>query len=264
MKLGLGRIGSSLGGDVNRSISRWRHLPTTPEEPDLAQMSRIAESEAEAAEEAAAKARARAIRLREAADAECEQPAHADENVSVTSKKADSEDPPTASTRRRRPRPSLRSCVLAVAGVFIIAALTTDGWMSLQHRKALAHRRDADMSVAAARQGVVTLLSMDFRHAKDDVQRIVANTTGTFRDDFAKRTDDFTTVVEDSKVVTTAKVEATAVQATHADATDVLVVATSEVTNSAGAKKEPRTWRLIVSVTRDNGQLKISKVEFVP
>jgi Mce-associated membrane protein len=44
----------------------------------------------------------------------------------------------------------------------------------------------------------------------------------------------------------------------------VLVASTSEVTNAAGAKQDPRNYRLIVTVTRDGGQLKISKVEFVP
>ncbi|MDT5173139.1 MAG: Mce-associated rane protein, partial [Mycobacterium sp.] len=37
----------------------------------------------------------------------------------------------------------------------------------------------------------------------------------------------------------------------------------SEVTNEAGAKQDPRKYRLIVTITRDDGQLKMSKVEFV-
>ena len=48
------------------------------------------------------------------------------------------------------------------------------------------------------------------------------------------------------------------------DSAVVLVATTSEVTNAAGAKQDPRNYRLIVTVARDGGQLKLSKVEFVP
>jgi Mce-associated membrane protein len=36
------------------------------------------------------------------------------------------------------------------------------------------------------------------------------------------------------------------------------------ITNSAGAKDEPRAWRLRVTVTEDGGQYKMSKVDFIP
>jgi Mce-associated membrane protein len=48
------------------------------------------------------------------------------------------------------------------------------------------------------------------------------------------------------------------------DSAVVLVASTSEVTNAAGAKQDPRTFRLIVTLTRDGDRLKMSKVEFVP
>jgi Mce-associated membrane protein len=44
----------------------------------------------------------------------------------------------------------------------------------------------------------------------------------------------------------------------------VLVSASSRVTNSAGAKQEPRSWRLSVNLKREGGQIKMEKVEFVP
>ena len=48
------------------------------------------------------------------------------------------------------------------------------------------------------------------------------------------------------------------------DTAIVLVAASSRVTNSAGAKQEPRSWRLRVDLQRDGDQIKMSKVEFVP
>ncbi len=48
------------------------------------------------------------------------------------------------------------------------------------------------------------------------------------------------------------------------DSAVVLVSSTSEVTNAAGAKQDPRTYKFIVTLTRDGAQLKMSKVEIVP
>jgi Mce-associated membrane protein len=138
--------------------------------------------------------------------------------------------------------------------------------MVLDHRNAQRKRERVAEFAAGARQGVVTLTSLDFNHAKEGVQHILENSTGSFRDDFLKMADDFTKVVEQSKVVSQGSVQAAAVDLdTMTDNSAVVLVAsTSEVTNAAGAKQDPRNYRLIVTVTRDGGQLKISKVEFVP
>jgi Mce-associated membrane protein len=136
--------------------------------------------------------------------------------------------------------------------------------MVREHRAVVRDTQITAEFVAAARQAVVTLLSMNFQSAKEDAQRVVADSTGQFHDDFSQHLDDFTTALEQSKVVTTAKVNGAAVQSRHGDSATVLVTATSDVTNSSGAQHEPRSWRLIVTMTRAGGQLKMSGVEFVP
>jgi Mce-associated membrane protein len=65
-------------------------------------------------------------------------------------------------------------------------------------------------------------------------------------------------------VVTEVNVNAAAVESMSDDSAVVLVSASSRVTNVAGAKQEPRSWRLSVDLKRDGDQLKMSKVEFVP
>ena len=52
-------------------------------------------------------------------------------------------------------------------------------------------------------------MSLDFNKAKEDVQRIIDNSTGQFRDDFKNQADDFIKVAQDSKVVTEVTVNAT-------------------------------------------------------
>jgi Mce-associated membrane protein len=110
----------------------------------------------------------------------------------------------------------------------------------------------------------VTLMSLDFNKAQEDVNRIIDNSTGAFRDDFKNQAADFAKAAEDSKVVTEVTVNFVAVESMTNDSATVLVAATSRVTNAAGAKQEPRSWRLSVNLQRDGGQVKMAKVEFVP
>jgi Mce-associated membrane protein len=136
--------------------------------------------------------------------------------------------------------------------------------MVINHRHQAAEQQRRAEYAAAGRQSAVTLMSLDFNKAKDDVQRIIDNSTGTFRDDFKNQAEDFVKVAQDSKVITEVAVNAVAVESMTNDKAVVLVSATSHVTNAAGAKQEPRSWRLSVDLQRDGGQIKMSKVEFVP
>ena len=254
------------------------------------------EAEAEAAEAeaiaAAARARARAIRLRrqaqttdidqsanggapaevEADVTHAEPEAEVSDAVELTEPSTDiSEDVaeetaevPGDKRRRWRIGRILKILATVVAIACTAALITLSVLMFYSHRdQAAEQQRRAEFS-AAARQSVVTLMSLDFNKAKDDVQRIIDNSTGTFHDDFKNQAEDFIKVAQDSKVITEVTVNATAVDSMTEDSAVVLVSATSRVTNSAGAKQEPRSWRLSVDLKREGDQIKMSKVEFVP
>jgi Mce-associated membrane protein len=117
---------------------------------------------------------------------------------------------------------------------------------------------------AAARQVVVTLMSIDAAKAKDDAQRIIDSSTGAFRDEFQNAAEAFVKTAQQAKVSTTTTVQDAAVDSMTDDTAVVLVAAKSTVTNAAGVKEEPRTWRLSVHLVRDDGQLKMSTMEFIP
>jgi Mce-associated membrane protein len=249
------------------------------------------EAEAEAAEAAAtaaaARARARAIQLRrQVAESDATDTADsgdaAPDGVLATigqtepaeESDTDSEDHETATTepperetpsaRRRFRRPRLRTLISALALVLVVALLAATGYMTWQHHQANEQRQRGADFAAAARQGVVTLMSLDFNKAKEGVQQIVDDSTGPFKTDFEAQADTMVKAVQDSKVVATASVSAVAVQSMTSDSAVVLIAAKSEVTNSTGANKEPRMWRLSVTVARDGSQIKLSRVEFVP
>jgi Mce-associated membrane protein len=231
------------------------------------------QAEAEAAEAealaAAARARARAIKLRREAQTRADQDAEDTTAAEAADASTETPGPPETSTelsRRRLPVPGipgLSTLLTAAALVAICGLLAASGWMLWHHHNVQAERQRSAAYSAAARQGVINLTSLDFNNAKEDVQRVLDSATGAFRDDFQRRADDFASVVKDSKAVTEGSVTATAVESMEKDSAVVLVMANERVTNSAGAKDDPRAFRFRVSVVRDGDQLKISKVEFV-
>lgn len=262
-----------------------------PQEADSASgdaLTLAEEAEAEAAEAeavaAAARAKAKAIRLRrEAQEAEAQEaeaakakaeaetvsaeitdaPADAEATVEHTDAVADY-DEERAPTGRRWGL-ILKVVAMTLAVLCTAALITASVLMIIEHRKAVDTRQlDAEYS-AAARQSVVTLMSLDFNNAQADVERIIENTTGQFKTDFENQASDFVKVAQDSKVITDVTVTATAVESMTPTSAVALVAATSRVTNASGAQQEPRAWRLLVNLERvDGGQIKMAKVEFVP
>jgi Mce-associated membrane protein len=188
---------------------------------------------------------------------------------------ADSSDDPEDSgedidaepTRRRRlklPRIGVKTIAAALVVLLSLGLLGLGGWMVWHHQQVAAEQQRSAEFAAAARQGVVTLMSLDFNHAEDNVKRILENTTGDFRKDFEGQADEFIGVAKQSKVTTQATVNSTAVQTMTKDTATVLVAVTTNVSNAASKEQEPRSWRLRVDMARDGGQLKLAKVEFVP
>ena len=257
----------------------------------------VEQAEAEAAEAeavaAAARAKAKAIRLRREAQeseakakAEAEAKAQAESEVDADAENGDdakapadtpadieafeAEQPDTAgdddaAPKRRRWGLILKVVAMTLAIMCTAALITLSVLMVNEHKKVVNNQQQNAEFSAAGRQGVVTLMSLDFNSADEDVKRIIENTTGQFRTDFENQAADFVKVAKDSKVITDVTVTSTAVETLEPNRAVVLVAATSRVTNASGAKQEPRAWRLSVSLERvDGGQIKMSKVEFVP
>lgn len=242
----------------------------------------LAEAEAAAAEATAAAARARADEIRSrkqgavGTDSTAEPTASDAESVGEVEADGDSELEEAGETTaedyeaaqsvppQRRLGPALRWAAATLVVLLTGALITVSVLMVMQHRNVEAKQRQAAEYAAAAKQSVVTLMSLDFSSVDEDVQRILDNSTGDFRTEFEAQAKDFATVAKESKVVTEATATAAAVESMTDNDAVVLVTATSTVSNTAGAQQEPRSWRLAVSLARDGDQIKMSKVEFAP
>ena len=197
-----------------------------------------AEADAEAAEARAEAARARAVELRRLAEASMS----------------------GVATRRRTPRPARLSATLAA--VLLCVLLAASGYLFQQHRAVERDRDSVAEYSAVARQGVVNLMAINYNSAQADVQRVLDSTTGTFRQQFEDTSKDLVKALQDAKVVTEVNVTGVAVESMTANSAVVLVAATSQRGDPDPQKRDPRTWRAVVTVTRDSGQLKISQIDF--
>lgn len=237
---------------------------------DALSLAEQAEAEAAEAEAQAVAARERAAALRSrldeerdaAAAAEDAEDAEPDDDIDIDVEDADETDEAVVTVRRRVSWPVLVSTTLAA--LLVCGLFAASGYLLWQHHQTADRQARVAEFSAAARQGVINLMSLDFNNGDADIKRLIDSTTGQFRDDFEKSKNDFLTVMKESKVVTKADVKATAVQSMTGDSAVVLVAASSEVSNSASDKQQPRGWRLSVTVEREDGQPKMSKVEFVP
>jgi Mce-associated membrane protein len=222
----------------------------------------VAEADELAQAEAHAEAaRARATRLRQQAEAASSDP---DGECDVSVAFAEGEAESAAPRRRRLHRPSRKALAAAAAVVFICATLTASGYLLRHHHNVVQQRQRTAEFAAAARNAVVMMTSIDPSKARDDMQRFADDTTGMFKAGFLLGAEDAVKAIEQSKVSSKGTVKATAVDSMTEDSAVVLVAAKSEFTKPGQAKPESQSLRLVVSLQRDGGQLKVSRVEFVP
>ncbi len=226
-----------------------------------------AEEAVSRAEARAEEARARAEQLRRRATASSRDESDTDDND--RDETAESE---TSLARLRRSlrgvltrvRPPKQATVAATAALVLSAAsLGASGYMLWQHISLMHEHKRAAEYTTAARAGVELMMSIDPDHARENVQRLIDNTTGTMQIQLRATS---TYLVEDAqkaKVLTKATAQDIAVESMTDNSAVVLVVAKSDTTNPDKTKRPPAYWRLSVGLTRDGGQLKMSKVDFV-
>jgi Mce-associated membrane protein len=222
----------------------------------------VAEADELAQAEARAEAaRARAIRLRQQAEAASSDP-DGERDVSVAFAEGEAESAP--SRRRRLRLPGRKAMAAAAAVVVICASLAASGYLVRHHRNVAQQRQRTAEFATAARKAVVMMMSIDPSKARDDMQRFADDTTGLFKAGFLLGAEEAVKAIEQSKVSSKGTVQAAAVDSMTEDSAVVLVAAKSEFTKPGQAKPESRSLRLVVSLKRDSGQLRVSRVEFVP
>lgn len=167
----------------------------------------------------------------------------------------------TPSRKSRIPTPRFA----LAASLLIVTALTSlAGWLGFQayqsHQVQIAHAQYLQM----ARLGAVNLTTIDWQHADADIQRILDSATGTFYDDFAKRSQPFIDVVKQAKSTSVGTVTAAGLESVTDNSAQVLVAMNVKTTNAGSQDPTPRSWRMRIDVQKVGNDVKVSNVEFVP
>ena len=168
----------------------------------------------------------------------------------------------------QRPRwlrlPSVKLLGLAEAVVLICASLAVTVVMLWHGRSVDQEQQRAAEFEAAARQSVITMMTIDPATVRQSMEDVIANSTGKFKSALeACEADELVKNAEQSKVATKAAVQSVAIESMTEGSAVVLVAATSEGTAPDNTKLPAASWRISVTLQRDNGQLKTSKFEFV-
>jgi Mce-associated membrane protein len=177
---------------------------------------------------------------------------------------AEAQHPVTKRTGWRRWAPLLSATATVAAVILTIGFAAASTYMVLHHRDAIERQKREETFVAAAKQGIINMIALDFTKAKESIQAVIDNSTGQFKDEVQRQANDLVSKVEQSKTITEGTINGAAVESGKDNSAVVLVAATSRVTNSPPGKEEPpKVWRLRVTIADVGGQYKMSKVEYV-
>jgi Mce-associated membrane protein len=114
------------------------------------------------------------------------------------------------------------------------------------------------------RQGALNLTTISYTEADADVARILDSATGTFHDDFQKRSQPFIEVVKQAQSKTEGTVTAAGLESVKGDSAQVLVAVSVKTTNAGAPEPQPHAWRMRIDVQKVDDGVKVSNVGFVP
>lgn len=153
----------------------------------------------------------------------------------------------------------------AVFGLVSVLALTgTGGWLGWRANRSHQSQVQRNLLLQTGRQAALNLTTIDCDHAEADVQRILDSATGTFYDDFQRRSPAFVNVVQQARSKSEGTITAAGLESAQTDRAQVLVAVTVKSSNAAAADQPPRAWRMRIDVQLVGGAAKVSNVEFVP
>ena len=170
------------------------------------------------------------------------------------------EPPETQRPRHNRWSPLQAGLVVGLATVAVLAAIC--GWLGYRIQVASQAEELRNLLVQAGRQAAINLTTIDHDHADADVRRILDSVTGPFREDFQARSGPFIDAVKKAQSVSVGTVTEAGLESIAGDEGQVLVAVTVKTRNGPGAE-QPRYWRMRLTVDRQGGEAKVSKVDFV-
>jgi Mce-associated membrane protein len=137
--------------------------------------------------------------------------------------------------------------LLSVLLVLALAAAVVVGVVLAGQR---SREADRDALLKAGRQTVVDFTTYEYRSWDADVQRVLADATGPFKDEFSTTAGQLKAPVVANKATSRGEVLEAGVVLTDADSAQVLVVADATITNTAAPDGQLRHYRIKLDMVR--------------
>jgi Mce-associated membrane protein len=158
-------------------------------------------------------------------------------------------------------RVARRAFGASLAMVVAFAGLV--GWLSYRAYQSHQDQSQRNFYLQIARQGALNLTTINYTEAEADVQRIVDSATGTFRDDFTRRSQPFIDVVKQAQSKSQGVITEAAVESADSNSAHVLVAVNVNTSIAGVAEPQPRAWRMRIAVQKVGDGAKVSNVDFV-
>jgi Mce-associated membrane protein len=195
-----------------------------------------------------------------AADAELDQLVDATEEARIGD---EYDTTTTAETSSKTVMSTVRFATL-IGLVTIVGLAGLAGWLGYRTHASRQAQDKRNLFLQVGRQGALNLTTIDWQHADTDIRRILDGATGTFYDDFAKRSQPFVDVIKQTKSTTVGTITEAGLESDAPRAAQVLVTVSVKTSNAVASEQDPRYWRMRISVQEVGDQAKVSNVEFVP
>lgn len=165
---------------------------------------------------------------------------------------------PAPASRWRRWR---RYIVMGMAAVILVAALSVSGllyWQSVQRKEI---DRASAAALSSAQQFAVDLTSMDSGKVDDNFNKVVANSTGSFKDAYTQSASQLRQVLVDNKATSKGTVIDSAVKSATKDKVEVLLFIDQWITNAANPEPRLDRSRVVITMERIDSRWLASDVE---
>jgi Mce-associated membrane protein len=162
-----------------------------------------------------------------------------------------------------RPSPSVRFALI-VGLVMVVALAGLGGWLGRQAYRIHQAAQQSNLFLQVARQGALNLTTVSYTEADADVRRILESSTGTFHDDFQKRSQPFIELVTKAQAKSEGTITEAGMESADGDQARVLLAVTVKTSDSNAHDQQPRLWRMRITVQKVDQGAKVSDVVFVP
>ena len=174
------------------------------------------------------------------------------------------EEAPDEEAAPAKPRMSHLRLATIVGLVLVVALAGLTGWLGFRTYQSHKADEERNLFLQVGRQGALNLTTIDWQQADANVQRILDSATGTFYDDFEKRSKPFVEVVKQAQSKSVGTIAEAGLESESDNAAQVLVAVTVKTSNAGAPEQSPRAWRMRISVQKVGDEAKVSNVEFVP